>query len=243
MKKNIIVYLFMIVLFSSCASVKRVSYFQDMKSDSITQTVPTKEIKLKPNDRISITVNSKDQKLSSLFNLAIVTNNTNVVSSASSDETSAPTITARQGISKYTIDNAGNIDFPVMGSLHVQGLTRDSLEKFIKRQLMARQLLTDAVVTVEFDNLYVSVLGEVRNAGRFIINRDCFTVIDAISMAGDLTMNGNRRNVLVVRQEGNKQKSYRINLCSAAQTYSSPAYYLQQNDIVYVEPRHVRSRK
>lgn len=186
-----------------------------MQHDSTVSVMPAQEIRLKPYDKITVVVNSKDQKLADLFNLALV----------AQEAVSGSGVAAqpRQSVLRYTVDRDGNIDFPVMGVLYVGGLTRDSVAKFIKQQLVSRQLLTDAVVNVECENLYVSVLGEVRNPGRYNITRDCFTIIDAISMAGDLTMNGERRRVLVIRNKGDRQLAYRLNLCSGEDIYTSPA--------------------
>ena len=98
-------------------------------------------------------------------------------------------------------------------------------------------------MTVEFMNLCVSVLGEVNSPGRYGIDRDKTTIIDALSMAGDLTINGNRNNVTVLRQDGDVQRVYAIDLTSGRDIYSSPAYYLQQNDVIYVEPNEMRARQ
>ena len=144
--------------------------------------------------------------------------------------------------SVYTIDPEGNIDFPVLGSLHVAGLRRDELSSMIKHRLESQNLLQKPVVTVEYMNLGYSVLGEVNNPGRFLIDKDHVTVLDALSMAGDLTIQGRRSNITVVRQEGNVQKFYPIDLTSAKSVYGSPAYYLRQNDMVYVQPNAARAR-
>ena len=112
-----------------------------------------------------------------------------------------------------------------------------------KREVDLRNLVKDPVVTVEFMNLTVSVLGEVANPGRFNIDKDRLTLLDALSMAGDLTVYGKRENVLVQREENGKKTLYRVNLNSGYDLYASPVYYLQQNDIVYVEPNSVRARQ
>lgn len=113
----------------------------------------------------------------------------------------------------------------------------------IKEELISKNLVKDPVVTVEFMNLTVSVLGEVANPGRFNIDKDRLTLLDALSMAGDLTVYGKRENVLVQREENGKKTLYRVNLNSGYDLYASPVYYLQQNDIVYVEPNSVRARQ
>ena len=115
--------------------------------------------------------------------------------------------------------------------------------EYIKNELIKENLVKDPVVTVEFANLCISVLGEVNSPGRFSIDRDRLTILDALSMAGDLTIYGNRSKVMVLRQEGDVQRVYGLNLTSGEHIYTSPAYYLQQNDVVYVEPNAVKARQ
>lgn len=220
-------------LLSSCGTSKNVVYFQDLKPGESEITLPeVQAIIVQPEDKISIIVNSRDPQLMNLFNLPYTTKQ--IGQQASSNN---------QGVSGYTVNAEGDIDFPVIGKIHVAGMKREEIAKFIKDKLIADNLVKDPVVTVEFMNLCVSVLGEVNNPGRFSIDRDRLTVLDALSMAGDLTIYGNRYKVLVLRQEGGTQRVYGINLTSGEHLYSSPAYYLQQNDVVYVEPNEVRSRQ
>lgn len=146
-------------------------------------------------------------------------------------------------MSGYTVDSKGDIDFPVLGMLHVQGMTREEMAAYIKKELQSHDLIKDPVVTVEFMNLSVDVMGEVNRPGRYNIDKDHLTILDALSQAGDLTIYGKREKVLVLRTEEGKQRVYGINLCSADHLYSSPAYYLQQNDVVYVEPNDTKARQ
>ena len=129
-------------------------------------------------DKISILVNSKDPLLMDLFNLPIISRQIGIRSEASNN----------QGMSGYTINKDGNIDFPVLGHIHVAGMTREEIALCIKEELISKNLVKDPVVTVEFMNLTVSVLGEVANPGRFNIDKDRLTLLDALSMAGDLTV-------------------------------------------------------
>lgn len=128
-----------------------------------------------------------------------------------------------------------------MGKIPVEGKTREEVIEYIKEQLISRKLVLDPTVTVEYINQQVSVLGEVNRPGKVNIDRDYLTIIDAITIAGDLKIEGKRADVTVLRQEGDKQKLYEIDLTSADNIYSSPAYYLQQNDIVYVKPNNKRA--
>ena len=122
-------------------------------------------------------------------------------------------------------------------------MKREEIAAYIKNELVTKNLVKDPVVTVEFMNLCISVLGEVNQPGRYSIDRDKITILDALSMAGDLTIYGQRQKVLVLRQEDDIQRVYGVNLTSGEHIYTSPAYYLQQNDVVYVEPNNVRSRQ
>ena len=197
--------------------------------------ISPQEIKIQPEDKISILVNSKNPQLANLFNLPVITRQIGQTSTSSSG--------SNQGVSGYTVDADGNIDFPVLGKIHVAGMKREEIASYIKNELITKNLVKDPVVTVEFMNLAISVLGEVGKPGRYNIDRDKITLLDAISMAGDLTIYGKRENVYVMRNEGGKQTSYQVNLLSAQDVYSSPVYYLQQNDVIYVEPNSVRARQ
>lgn len=227
------------VILSSCGSSKEVVYFQDMQPGQTEITMsPMQVITVQPEDKISIIVNSRDPQLTDLFNLPYVSRQL-----GQSLRTTGLSTGTNNGISGYTVDANGNIDFPVLGKVHVAGMKREEIAEHIKNELVTKNLVKDPVVTVEFMNLCVSVMGEVNNPGRFAIDRDRLTILDALSMAGDLTIYGNRQKVLVLRQEDGQQRVYGINLTSGEHVYTSSVYYLQQNDVVYVEPNSVRSRQ
>lgn len=226
----------MVLAAVSCSTPKEISYFQDLQPGvtELTITDPV-EIKVRPKDKLSILVNAQDQKLTNMFNLPIVSQQIGQESTGSSGNS--------RGVSGYTVDTDGYINFPVLGKIKVEGMTREQIAEYLTRQLKEQELIKDPVVTVEFMNLGVSVLGEVNRPGRISINRDNLTILDALSEAGDLTIFGKREKVLVLRQENGKQRVYGINLCSAEHIYSSPVYYLQQNDVVYVIPNDTKSRQ
>ena len=235
-------FLSFLILFmlASCGTSKNVVYFQDMQPGKSEITLPAPlEITIRPEDKISIIVNSRDPQLTDLFNLPYVTRQLGQSSSYGRSYSNGN----NQGVSGYTVDENGDIDFPVLGKVHVAGMKREEIAAHIKNELVTKNLVKDPVVTVEFMNLCISVLGEVNNPGRFAIDRDRVTILDALSMAGDLTIYGNRQKVLILRQEDGQQRVYGINLTSGEHVYTSPAYYLQQNDVVYVEPNNVRSRQ
>ena len=223
---------------SSCGSSKQVVYFQDLKPGESEVRLPeVQAITVQPEDKTSIIVNSRDPQLTDLFNLPYVTRQL-----GQSLRTNYST-TTNSGISGYTVDANGEIDFPVLGKIYVMGKKREEIASYIKNELIRENLVKDPVVTVEFMNLCISVLGEVNTPGRFSIDRDRLTVLDALSMAGDLTIYGNRNKVMVLRQEDGVQRVYGIDLTSGEHVYTSPAYYLQQNDVVYVEPNAVKARQ
>lgn len=225
------------VFLSSCGSSKQVVYFQDLRPGESEVKLPeVQTITVQPEDKISIIVNSRDPQLTDLFNLPYVTRELG-------QSSNTYTIGRSQGVSGYTVDGNGEIDFPVLGKIYVAGKKREEIAAYIKNELVRENLVKDPVVTVEFMNLCISVMGEVNNPGRFSIDRDRLTVLDALSMAGDLTIYGNRNKVMVLRQEGGVQRVYGIDLTSGEHVYSSPAYYLQQNDVVYVEPNAVKARQ
>lgn len=224
----------------ACSTPARITYFQDLRpGESEQQVVAATEIKVRPGDKLSIIVNSRDPQLTQLFNLPYVTQQIGRGSTSTSSSSNATS----QGVSGYTVDEEGMIDFPVLGKIEIAGKNREEIAAFIKEELLAKNLVKDPVVTVEYMNLCISVLGEVASPGRYSIDRDKVTLLDAISMAGDLTIYGKREKVLVLREENGVQRMYGVNLCSAEHLYTSPVYYLRQNDVVYVEPNNVRARQ
>ena len=223
------------VMLSSCGVAKQVPYFQDVLSDTALAVLPEPEpIILKPEDKISVLVNSRDPQLMSLFNLP-------VIQRYIGNEVNANT--SNNNLAGYTVDRNGDIDFPVLGKIHIAGMTREETAEYIKEALVSNNLIKDPVVTVEFLNLSISVLGEVNSPGRYAINRDRLTILDALSMAGDLTIYGKRENVTVMRMQDGEQHLYAVNLTSAEDVLSSPVFYLQQNDVIYVEPNKMRANQ
>jgi len=221
------------LLMASCQA-PRLGYFQDVQSGQVQQLQPPKLVTVQPGDKLSILVGSKDPGLAYLFNLNIVGRYRPSQSEAN--------LTTNQ-VASYTVDEMGEIDFPVMGKLMIKGMTRREVSDYIKNQLISRSLLKDPVVTVDFLDMTYSVLGEVNNPGRFLMDHDKTTLIDALSRAGDLSIMGRRDNVLVMREENGQEKAYRIDLTNLESLYASPVYYLKQGDLVYVEPNEKKARE
>ncbi len=236
-KKNLLYLLVVLGLFS-CSTTKDIAYFQDLRSgQNEVANLANLQVRLQANDKISIFVNSKDPLLADLFNLPVLSRQIGMT-----NEQGVSTH-YQKGMSGYLIASDGCINFPVLGKVKASGKTRTELAEYIKEALISKNLVKDPVVTVDFMNLGFGVLGEVRNPGRYLIEREQVTILDALSMAGDLTIYGNRTSVMVLRKIDNKEYVYHLNLCSGNDIYNSPAYYLQQNDIVYVKPNKFRSRE
>ena len=223
----------LILMLASCSTVKDIAYFQNKIVNEPEAIDKHAGIVIQPKDMLSIVVSSRNPELVAMFNLPIVNYmaGTEMVISG-----------AQQRLLGYVVDNNGQIDFPVLGPIDVAGLTRWELSELIKKKLLDGGLLTDAVVTVEFMNFKVSVIGEVNSPGTFTIQGDKVTVLQAISLARDLTIFGERENVTVIRERDGQRTMYEINLCDVSM-FNSPAYYLQQNDVVYVQPSAVKARQ
>lgn len=214
---SIVVMATIVTLLSSCSTPKDIAYFQDFNMGKSIVVQNPVEIKFKSDDEIRILVSSDKDELARQFTL------TSGGSGGNGSEGS-----------RYTIDSEGCIRFPMLGKIHVAGLNRQELQELIRDNIMERGLIRDPIVTVDYSNLYVIVLGDV-GAGRIQIDRDKFTILDAIGKSGDLNITGQRTNVKVIRENYGKKTVYEVNLCSAEDLYSSPVYYLQQNDVIYVE--------
>ena len=232
MKYRLLTILSALLLLCSCATVKDIAYFQNKIVDHPEKIDKHAGIVIQPKDQLSIVISSRNPELAAMFNLPLITYQ-------AGGETLS---TGSQRLLGYVVDNQGMIDFPVLGPLKVDGLTRWELSEMIKKELLSRKLLSDAVVTVEFMNFKVSVIGEVAAPGTYAIQGDKVTVLQAISMARDLTIFGQRENVSVIRERNGERTIYEINLCDV-DLFKSPAYYLQQNDIVYVQPNQNKARQ
>lgn len=210
---------------------KKINYMQDISEDTSMEMAINQGIIIQPQDQLSIVVASRDPKLASQFN--------NTMSQfITGSEIGAGA--GQQRITGYIVDNDGCINFPALGSIKVSGMNRWDLQKMIEEELASTGMLKDARVTVEFMNFRISVLGEVTSPGSYNISGDKITIFQALALARDLTIYGCRDNVKVIReQEGNRQ-IYIVDL-KDSEIFKSPAYYLQQNDVIYVTPNDVRA--
>lgn len=228
--KKIFLMAMLALALASCNTSKKIVYFQDIQVNRPEAITEARDITVQPKDQISILVSSKDPQLAALFNLPRVQYRVgdNNMQNTNGD------------VSGYTLDTKGYIDFPVLGRLYVAGMTKSEIASYIKKRLMDENLINDPVVTVEFMNLYYSILGEVNNPGKYMITKDQITLLEAISMAGDLTIYGKRDAVFVVREEDGQRVTHWVDL-RTQDLFHSPVYYLKQNDVIYVQPNKVRA--
>lgn len=210
--------LFLSTLFISCASSKKIVYFQ---GESELNTIYENNIpKIQPDDILSINVTAVDPKAAAPFNQMNQTGNVS-------------TTTAKS----YTVQQDGTIDFPILGKVALAGLTRQQATDKIKEEL--DKYIVNPGVNINFTNFKVSVIGEVNKPGTFTLPNERVTVLEAIAMAGDLSIQGVRENVLVIREQNGKKTTYTLDL-TKREVLDSPAYYLKQNDMVYVEPNKAK---
>ena len=244
MKHISYIFLIAVICLCSCSSPKNVAYFQNAEAIRGMTLQNEQPFRLRPKDKINIVVSSTDPMLVQQFNLTSVSQTMRPLGTNLAPQTSiGGTSASGSQILAYTVDEQGDIDFPVLGKVAVEGKTRQEVAAHIRSRLVERDLVKDPIVIVEYVNLAVNVLGEVNRPGRIDVMKDYFTILDAIGAAGDLTINGQRENVMVFRELDGEDQTIVINLCDRQDILSSPAYYLQQNDVVYVTPNPKRQRE
>lgn len=232
-----------LAILCACATPMDIAYFQDAAALDGMALQQEQQFRLRPEDKINIVVNSSNPMLEQQFTLSAATKASNVLGAEVAPITSAGSSSGSSQALAYTVDEQGTIDFPILGKIRVAGMTRGEVAAYIKERLIARELVSDPIVTVEYVNLSVRVMGEVAKPGNISITKDHFTILDALTQAGDLTITGDRRTVMVNRHVDGVNKVYYVDLTNMQQTLLSPAYYLEQNDLVYVSPNDKRKRE
>ena len=234
MKKNsYFVLILLVALVTSCSAPKNVAYLWNSGEVDLSQSQFLYDAKIMPKDILTITVNTVNPEASAPFNLTVSTTfNTNSRSTYS-----------QPVLQTYLVDNNGIIDFPVLGRVAVGGLTKSQCEQLlhdkIKPYLNASE---NPVVTVRMSSYSISVLGEVNRPGSYQVSREKINILEALAQAGDLTIYGIRNKVKLIREDAKGRKEIHTLNLNDADIISSPYYYLQQNDIVYVEPNKVKAR-
>ena len=233
MKKiNFVLIILSSVFLLSCTSQKKIAYFRNLDANSAESINKVfneiHEAKICVGDMLSIIVSGLDPMAVAPFNLPVVT-----YENPGSDKLySTPTIQS------YLVDVDGNINFPVVGKIKLAGLTKSHAIEEI--QTVLDPYLKGIIVTIKFLNYKVAVMGEVLRPGQYTIDNERATILDALAMAGDMTIYGKRNNVLITRTNNGKFEYVRLDL-NSDEIFKSPYYYLQQNDVVYVEPNNVKA--
>lgn len=217
-----------VVLLSGCVSKDRLVLFQDADDYVDAKRIAsTYDIRIQADDQLSIAIASQDKELVEVFNNKTVIGTGNLNYSSNTQAT--------QMQQTFHVDNEGCIEFPVFGKIQVEGLSRKAIADTIQNRLRSGYI-NDAVVNVELLSFHVVVVGGVGKESILTIDKDRCTIVEALTMAGGFKSGGYRENVLVVREENSEIWTYRVNFTHMSELLNSPVYYLQQNDIIYVEP-------
>ena len=212
-----------LLLSVSCGSPKNIIYFQDAQSKYSSVKDSSKyEVRIANNDNLLITVSSKNPQAAEVFNVISLDRNASNLQ--------------WQG---FLVDQSGNINFPLIGKVHLNGLTKSQAIAHLQKEISA--YIDDPVVNIRFMNYKVTVIGEVNRPGNYTVDNEKITVVESLGLAGDLTIYGNRHNILVYRKIDGQKKFFRVDI-TTPEIFNSPVYYLQQNDVVYVEPNKAKIR-
>lgn len=227
-QRNLFYSTLLIIIFSSCTDVKKATYFNNLSDGEIQVKAESLEPVIQKNDLLSISVSSLNADASKLFNAP----------NEAAIQTSR-TLTGIPYAAGYLVDQEGFIYFPVLGDIKVAGITKKQLQERITKYLLDKRLLVDPIVNVRYLNYKVTVLGEVGQPSVINVPSEKITLLEALGLAGDLTIYAKRDNVMVIREEEGKKIVKHLNL-NSNELFTSPYYYLKSNDIVYVEPNKAR---
>ena len=235
MKKKLI-YLIMgivAVVVSSCGNTKQVAYIQNSDEVSLAQSVYLYDARIMPKDQLTITVSTTNDEAAAPFNLTVATPYTVGLQRSYSQAM----------LQMYLVDNEGMINFPIIGEIKVGGLTKSEAEQMIEEKIKPYLAETEnPIVTVRMSSYSISVLGEVTRPGSYQVSREKINILEALAQAGDLTIYGVRDKVKLIREDATGKKEIHTLNLNDANIINSPYYYLQQNDVVYVEPNKVKAQ-
>ena len=233
MKKTVFLMVLSALAMTSCVAPQKVVYLKDMRPEVLYQLSQRPDLKIQPQDRLKIMISSRNPELTAPFNMGV---GGFQVGSDGQVRNVASTAMQEGG---YLVDRQGNIEFPVLGIIHVEGLTKQEVAYQIKSRLNEQRMIPDAIVTVDIMNFKITVIGEVNGAGTQNVIDEKITLFDAIIQAGGVTTNASMGDIQVIREERRGYKAY-INDLRTVTVFDSPTFYLQQNDIVYVKPKVAR---
>ena len=216
-----------LVLFASCKTANQLTYFENVDNLPESEQALDYSTRIKPADELTITVNALVPEAAAPYNLSAVS----IMKSGETSESSTPT-----KIQTYIVDKDGNISFPILGEVHAEGKTTKELANYLRSRI--EKEIDNPIVNVQLVNFRVNVLGAVLEPGSIEVKSERFSVLDALAAAGDMTVQGKRDNVLLIRDNNGKRDFHRLNLKDAG-IVDSPYFYMQQNDVIYVEPSDV----
>ncbi len=225
------------LILSSCASRRNFIYLQDMDPAKQYLASGEEEVKIQKNDRLDIVVTCKNQELAIPFNARSGSYKMN----PDGNVTSSDAVGFRQERG-YRVDEKGDIEFPIIGPIHADGLTLLQVSDMIKQRIMAGKYIQEPSVTTDFLNFKIYMLGEVSRPGPISVDDNHVNLLEALSMAGDLSPKARTNRVLVLRTVNNTRQVF-VNDIRSSKVMQSPTFYLQQNDVVYVEPKYRNSSK
>jgi polysaccharide export outer membrane protein len=234
------------MVFPSCVNSRKIVYLDNISDTIVNSPGLNNEAIIQKSDILNITVSSLNPAASSIFNTpnfvspmsAAAGNSATGTGSLGGSSSSSPVAGGQQPMG-YLVDVDGNIKFPVLGSVRADGLSKRQLEDKLAKAMIDKKLLLDPIVSIRFVNFRVTVIGEVARPSTINVTNERISILEALGLAGDLTIYGKRQNVLLIREEGTKKIIHRMDLTSK-DVLSSPFYYLKTNDIVYVEPNNAR---
>lgn len=233
--KYTLLFLAMVLTFSatSCISDKKIIYLQGADAQYATPQAIGQEFELsiQPDDELAISVASKNKELINPFN-----NNTLIGDGSGASSGTSNGTNTTSGVAYFLVDKQGNIEFPIFGTIITKGKTCKQLAQELQQKFIGGDYIRDAVVNVKIMSFKVTVLGDVKNPGNQTFTGERLTVLEAIGRAGDLNSSAKRDHVLVIREDNGQRTTYDLDLKDTKSVFESPAYYLQQNDVVYVQP-------
>ena len=234
MRRNVCLLFLMVIMLAACTSYKQVPYLQNSEElKGVEQVQDLYDARIMPKDLLTITGNAKDDAVAAPFNLTVQT-----VSSAMATKS----MTTQPALMSYLVDNDGNIEFPIIGTLHVGGLTKSEAEAVIRKHIRPHFQDDDFIVNVRMINYKIAVLGEVARPNTYTISNEKVSIFEALALAGDLTIYGKRDGVKLIREDINGKKEIVTLDLNDANIINSPYYYLQQNDILYVVPNKAKAK-
>lgn len=232
--KHALTFLAATLILSACGSSEKVAYIQNADKVNTVSNQVLFDARIMPKDILTVTVTTIDPEAAIPFNLSVPT---------SVSQVGGKTLTSQPVLQDYLVSNDGTIDFPIIGKIKVSGLTKTECESMILEKIKPYLANSEKpIVTVRMSSYSISVLGEVKNPGSFPVSREKINIFEALAMAGDMTIYGVRDNVRLIREDATGKKEIHILDLTDANVISSPYYYLQQNDIIYVEPSKVKKQ-